>query len=410
MGHKRKSHLLILVITCLGLLFTACSQEVKVNVTDDSTNQPLSGASVSIDGSLQGVTAEQGSLTFAVKKDKIGKSSLSVDAPGYKTHSQVLNNTQINVSLTKIDEIILLNGIVFDQATNLPIAGARVTLTSGQSVNTNADGQFSLSIKKSQIGHGSVQIIAENYEPLSVALNTNDLRIGLTKLDIKIDISITVKAAETGEIIRTATVAYNGKTYHVDNKGTVVFQIYTSELGKASVIAGADNYSNETLVIQNKVNTIHLHIYPDEETVPLKSITQRCPSKTRGDGDFDGNGPFIDATVRLIISDNGRRIEAVTKLKLTENKSDWTTANSEWRDIVFEAPEGKRIQHIMTATESKVYENDTNGHAVNVWQPGGAAKEITVMGDTKGDDVGVECGKGSYISIRFNTARIRYER
>lgn len=86
-----------------------------------------------------------------------------------------------------------------------------------------------------------------------------------------------------------------------------------------------------------------------------KTIKNLVPRRhTRGDREFDGNGPDVHCRVSLRVSENGRQIFADVHFKASETKSDWSTVDEKFTVVVFTAPLGKTIASIAGPTTSTV--------------------------------------------------------
>jgi hypothetical protein len=109
------------------------------------------------------------------------------------------------------------------------------------------------------------------------------------------------------------------------------------------------------------------------------------PPHTRGDKDFNGNGPrvVVDATVEH----DGKAVYFVLKMIAEETKPDNTTASGETRTLIYSAPVGQRITSLggQTSWPNLVSYYDTN-HNVDKFDT--ALGPVSVFGDHKGDDAG----------------------
>lgn len=92
------------------------------------------------------------------------------------------------------------------------------------------------------------------------------------------------------------------------------------------------------------------------QTVTLSDIeTALVPMrKTQGDREFGGNGPQIICRTSLRVSSDRRAIEAVTYFKARETKSDWSTVEETFTNVVYRAPSGKTIDRILDPASSEV--------------------------------------------------------
>jgi hypothetical protein len=121
---------------------------------------------------------------------------------------------------------------------------------------------------------------------------------------------------------------------------------------------------NQTLFAQvvkpttNKKNTVIAKpkiIVPKSEKITLENINEwYCPKNLlRGDREFDGNGPRIKCEVKIRVSPNGKEIWADLYIIAKETVHDWSTAEGKWSVKVYDAPYGKTINKIVSATASR---------------------------------------------------------
>ncbi|WP_373548108.1 hypothetical protein [Haliscomenobacter sp.] len=93
-------------------------------------------------------------------------------------------------------------------------------------------------------------------------------------------------------------------------------------------------------------NITTINILPFEEWLCPKALL-------RGDREFDGHGPRIKCEVKLSIGDAGRSLYADIYLWAQETVHDWSTTEQKWRKKVYDAPYGKTIATINSATASR---------------------------------------------------------
>jgi hypothetical protein len=91
------------------------------------------------------------------------------------------------------------------------------------------------------------------------------------------------------------------------------------------------------------------------EEIKLENINEWfCPKNLlRGDREFDGNGPRIKCEVKIRIAGNGKEIWADLYINAKETVHDWSTAEGKWSVKVYDAPYGKTINKIVSATASR---------------------------------------------------------
>lgn len=90
-------------------------------------------------------------------------------------------------------------------------------------------------------------------------------------------------------------------------------------------------------------------------TIRIEDIDEwLCPNNlTRGDREFDGNGPRIKTEVRLRVGNNGTALYADITFWAQETKHDWSTAEGRWTRKVYDAPYGKTIRRIVSDQASR---------------------------------------------------------
>lgn len=94
---------------------------------------------------------------------------------------------------------------------------------------------------------------------------------------------------------------------------------------------------------------------PKGEQIILEDINEwYCPKELmRGDREFDGHGPRVKCEVTIRVSENGREIWADLYLWAKETVHDWSTTEGRWSVKVYDAPYGKKINKIVSATASR---------------------------------------------------------
>lgn len=202
---------------------------------------------------------------------------------------------------------------------------------------------------------------------------------------------------------------------------------------KNYLLSGA-NYSNYNLGIPLSYNLRFIHdnsiaklvqydkffirdckIIPGETIkIPAPSdnlISKECPEIiSGGDRDFVGHGPYIYYKVELDVQGpNNDQLWYKVKLTLTETVPNLTAATDEWTGKLYSAPNGKKIQKILSKDiESRPNEEDTNGTKLNQfpYPEEFCARLIEIQGDTAGNDVGACTGDDSFISVFWNPIMI----
>jgi hypothetical protein len=124
------------------------------------------------------------------------------------------------------------------------------------------------------------------------------------------------------------------------------------------------------------------------------------PPYTRGDKEFDGNGPNIYSNVNLI--NLGNQLIARIYMKAVETSSDWTTAEGTKDFVIYTADPGRRIEAVVTAGSAS-YSYTDNNHDMDEFPGAGPVRKYSFMGDGSGDDVGYH----TRVEIDFTNIRVQ---
>ncbi len=127
---------------------------------------------------------------------------------------------------------------------------------------------------------------------------------------------------------------------------------------------------------------------------------------TKGDGEFDGNGPDIDVVLQLFSHAN--RVDALLVFNAFERDSsgqtegDGTTLRGiETISNLFNPPAGWQVGNIIGTNQASHSYRDTN-HALDIKSfASGPVREFRITGDTSGNDVG-ETG----VEVAFNSIKV----
>jgi hypothetical protein len=146
---------------------------------------------------------------------------------------------------------------------------------------------------------------------------------------------------------------------------------------------------------------------PKNIVVNLQGITYK-PPHTRGDQEFDGNGPYVAMEAWLAGADfipgGATALQARVSMFAEETEDDWTTAagSSEWQ-TVYRAEPGYRIISILTPLHSFGSYTDNN-HSEHVLSPGlgNLVESFFSSGDRSGNDAGVS----TQMRVNFTPAEI----
>lgn len=162
----------------------------------------------------------------------------------------------------------------------------------------------------------------------------------------------------------------------------------------------------------------------NEVHVFLNDITETlCPQTvTRGDREFNGNGPRIQTNVTLQIRNN-TEIWAIINFTATETAPDFSTTNAIFERRIFTSPRNRRIAQIITpATTNIEFISPPGGiqiigpvgdssNTVTITEPMNFVSSMSVVGDTGGNDISTDndCSDDTRIeNIRFFPIKIRF--
>ncbi len=126
------------------------------------------------------------------------------------------------------------------------------------------------------------------------------------------------------------------------------------------------------------------------------------PPRTRGDGDFSGNGPRVSVVVSLLTTPQG--ISARVYMRAKETEDDWTTAEGTQDFSLFSPDPGWRIDRVVSSQFATHAYTDGN-HERDSFNlgAGGLVKRLEYVGDTSGD----EAGTRTKVDVEFNQLRIQ---
>lgn len=181
---------------------------------------------------------------------------------------------------------------------------------------------------------------------------------------------------------------------------------YTSKLSKTSnyqltANLGGNgiplNSNSSKIILKYKNNTLSeipvIQVAPEIcESKAVRTSSKKhtlVPVKTRGDREFDGNGPRITCWVKLNLSQDKKNLRAEMYMKAKETKSDWSTAEKTETITLYNAPNNWIIEKISTTPTSnyKAYLDDD--HALDTYNIGeGPVQKMVFTGDLSGNDIG----------------------
>jgi hypothetical protein len=168
---------------------------------------------------------------------------------------------------------------------------------------------------------------------------------------------------------------------------------FVTPLGRVTV--WGDAYGNDagvfTKIVFDLNATIPMNVSMNapnsDQTIPLPRTVTLIPTHTRGDKDFNGNGPRV--VVDASIEHDAQTVHFVVKMIAEETKPDSTTAIGIVRSLMYAAPAGRRITEVVVDGDANwpglVSYYDTNHEVDKFETPLGP---VSVFGDHRGDDAG----------------------
>lgn len=158
------------------------------------------------------------------------------------------------------------------------------------------------------------------------------------------------------------------------------------------------------------------------------AIGELCPTTlTRGDREFNGNGPKVSGSVNVAIANREGRtqIVALVEFKAEETKDDWSTVENDFIESLLTNPTAWRAKRIVSPSSKlssfektfgrnkrsllTITPNSMSGSDIST---NGPLKNILIRGDTGGNDISdnSECSDDARIErMAFNTLEVEYE-
>jgi hypothetical protein len=130
------------------------------------------------------------------------------------------------------------------------------------------------------------------------------------------------------------------------------------------------------------------------------------PPHTRGDQDFNGNGPEVFCRVELSILNYDTQVWAEIYMRARQTTHDWTTAEGTDSFLLYTAPVGKEIKQILCPTYDQISYLDSNT-SQDVFERGvgGPVLRYKFTGDTEGNEAGTE----TKVIVEFTPIQVELE-
>ncbi|MCB9537094.1 MAG: hypothetical protein H6704_12655 [Myxococcales bacterium] len=143
-------------------------------------------------------------------------------------------------------------------------------------------------------------------------------------------------------------------------------------------------------------------------TIQPQATGVLCAQHTgRGDRDFYGNGPEVEASATLIVDRDGRRLRARLTMFARETSPDWTTADGIQDFVVWTAPEGMTLVGVEGSNRAYVSYTDVD-HEQDVLPGTGPVRQFQLTGDTDGEDLTGPCSnRRTSVQVLFERVQLR---
>jgi hypothetical protein len=166
------------------------------------------------------------------------------------------------------------------------------------------------------------------------------------------------------------------------------------------------------------INVIQPIVNVQSKVINIPDSAKLCPDlRIKGDREFDGNGPAVQANAQLVI-ENNRELYVKVFLHVKEtDEDDGTEAQLDYR--TFPVPLDFPLTKIESVTPNFSETSYTDTNAQLDFPPirgGTLVNKFEINGDTAGDDVGnckVNSGDGdsaedTYVKVYYNPVTVRY--
>jgi hypothetical protein len=247
---------------------------------------------------------------------------------------------------------------------------------------------------------------ADGFEPLpKYSGATDDFTSGLFYAKFFNESPIKTKCGITGS---------SRKWDYIKEKGVAqyglmpefLFDVKTSNDGAEvvdSLMRSAEYFAQMWLKCETVSKNVSSAPVAGTYTYNINPVTGLCPSQLiAGDREFGGHGPRVTGAVKLRISPDGSRLQAVIDFDAKETASNWSEVRGSWTvDIGDPAPAGMRYTAIGGPMTSYFDEVLTGGGGNEIFDgcdgadhlivpSSGPVSMILVVGDTGGDDISTD--------------------
>ncbi len=353
--------------------------DITVTVKDSETRQPISGASVTGAG-CGGTTNRNGVVSF--DGIEFGTHTFTASADGYysntgrATISRTSYSTSITIYLDPLPKVGDITVRVVDSETDKAIYGANVS-----GVNRNGTTNSSGYVYFYDVSFGSYTFTASasgyysDSKAASISLNdpTDSITIYLDPIPTSGDITVYVKAKETGSAISGAYVSGSGRSGNTNssgkieftglNFGTHTFMATASEYGSGNgsgYISESDTEDTVTIYLEKSKTDLSPDAFCNGDI--YKGSTIIVSAEITNDGDVDLT-PTKPASVTMTAKRNGNTVfDTQTKtVIIPANDSNLVWFTVDMPDSGYTS-DTVTFEFMVTAptgvTETNVYNND----------------------------------------------------
>ena len=292
--------IIALLISCVLLCCTAQAVTLKISVTDEETDNAVSGASVYVDGVYVGKTSSDGTYSYAHSGDD--DLYLKVVRTGYRNWVDYVDYDATRVWVDMIREDETLTFELYDAVTLQPVVGAVVRVAGGDysdSEVTGKDGSVDFSVRAGE--SYTVEVRASGYYDLSqtVQMEGDDgpIQYWLFGKDL---MGILVRDAETSAPITGAEVYIDSARAGVtDADGRLQFHLERGKRYSFRVTAADYQPFQESRDLE--VDNVLLQVSLSKSAYPLSIMAFNEATKP-----VEGAEVYLNGTLRGKTNPYGR--------------------------------------------------------------------------------------------------------
>ncbi len=172
------------------------------------------------------------------------------------------------------------------------------------------------------------------------------------------------------------------------------------------IVFGWNNRVQSEVAILTEIKTLICNSYPK----PIgNQVFNYIPPHTKGDKDFNGNGPCMNVDVSLVIDPTRKYLKALCTVTAYEckedhsNKKDYTAAVGTKEIILYVAQDNETISGYDVEPNGYYHDyRDSKRNEKETIYPGGFIDNIEFYGDFRGDEAGSKTG----IKLQFKNFNV----